>query len=246
MSAGVSPGRLALQAAAAQQGGLRLRRAVPRDGGRLPGRAALGRPRGPDHAVGQPHHRPDHGRRQEEGRGGARRRADRPDLARDSSSWAPTRNGRDIMVRLLYGGRNSLMIGVLGGACSPWSSVGGAWASWPATSGGWTDSVIARVLDIIWAFPVVLLGVALGTALALGGLKLGPIKVAGRLALDPDPDHRRGLHPVHGPADPRAGARPARAGVRRGGAGAGGGAAADHVLARSCPTWPRRSSSSSR
>ena len=44
---------------------------------------------------------------------------------------------------------------------------------------GWTDGVISRVLDIIWAFPVILLGIALGTALALGGLKIGPITVAG-------------------------------------------------------------------
>src|ERR1700750_2121527 len=32
-------------------------------------------------------------------------------------------------------------------------------------------------MDILWAFPVVLLGVALGTALNLGGLKVGPINV---------------------------------------------------------------------
>ena len=31
---------------------------------------------------------------------------------------------------------------------------------------GWVDAVIARLLDVIWSFPVFLLGVALGTALA--------------------------------------------------------------------------------
>ncbi len=35
------------------------------------------------------------------------------------------------------------------------------------------------MLDVIWAFPVILLGVALGTALALGGLALGPITIEG-------------------------------------------------------------------
>ena len=86
-------------------------------------------------------------------------------------------NGRDIMVRLLYGGRNSLWIGVLAAVFTVvFSVVVGLVAGFFR---GWTDSVIARVLDIIWAFPVVLLGVALGTALALGGLKLGPIKVQG-------------------------------------------------------------------
>ena len=42
------------------------------------------------------------------------------------------------------------------------------------------------LLDIIWAFPVMLLGIALGVALAIGGIKLGPITIAGRLAVDPD------------------------------------------------------------
>ena len=44
---------------------------------------------------------------------------------------------------------------------------------------GWIDSVLSRVLDVIWAFPVLLLGIALGTALAVGGLKIGPIEIAG-------------------------------------------------------------------
>jgi peptide/nickel transport system permease protein len=35
------------------------------------------------------------------------------------------------------------------------------------------------VLDIIWAFPVILLGVALGVALALGGIKIGPLSISG-------------------------------------------------------------------
>jgi peptide/nickel transport system permease protein len=44
---------------------------------------------------------------------------------------------------------------------------------------GWSDGVIRAVLDIIWSFPVVILGVALGVALALGGLKIGPLTIAG-------------------------------------------------------------------
>jgi peptide/nickel transport system permease protein len=34
-------------------------------------------------------------------------------------------------------------------------------------------------MDVIWAYPVLLLGIALGVALSLGGLKLGPIELAG-------------------------------------------------------------------
>ena len=40
-------------------------------------------------------------------------------------------------------------------------------------------------MDVIWAFPVILLGIALGTAFALGGLKLGPIKIGGDSKLIP-------------------------------------------------------------
>ena len=86
-------------------------------------------------------------------------------------------NGRDIMVRLLYGGRNSLMIGVAAALMTKILSVIlGVIAGYFR---GWSDTAIRSVLDILWSFPVVILGVALGVALALGGLQLGPIKVAG-------------------------------------------------------------------
>jgi peptide/nickel transport system permease protein len=49
---------------------------------------------------------------------------------------------------------------------------------------GVTDTVLSRIMDVIWAFPVVILGVALGTALSIGGLALGPIKIqSGSLAI---------------------------------------------------------------
>ena len=70
---------------------------------------------------------------------------------------------------------------------------------------------------------MILLGVALGTALALGGLDFGVIPDQGFLALDSGDHHRGGLCPVHGPAPPGAGAEPARKGVRRGRTVAGGG-----------------------
>jgi len=39
---------------------------------------------------------------------------------------------------------------------------------------GWADTVISRGLDVIWSFPVTLLAIALGLALATGGLQIGP------------------------------------------------------------------------
>ena len=92
-------------------------------------------------------------------------------------------NGRDSMVRLLYGARNSLLIGILAALITTLVAVAvGLVAGYFR---GPVDGVIRTVLDVIWAFPVVLLGVALGTALALGGLKVGPIVIAGDSKLIP-------------------------------------------------------------
>jgi peptide/nickel transport system permease protein len=87
------------------------------------------------------------------------------------------RNGRDIMVRLLYGGRNSLMIGIIAALMTTLLSIVlGVVAGYFR---GPTDTVVRAVLDIMWSFPVIILGTALGVALALGGLKIGPIHLAG-------------------------------------------------------------------
>jgi peptide/nickel transport system permease protein len=92
-------------------------------------------------------------------------------------------NGRDIMVRLLYGGRNSLMIGVAAALMTTiLSIILGVIAGYFR---GWADVAIRSLLDIMWSFPVVILGVALGVALALGGLQLGPINIAGDSLLIP-------------------------------------------------------------
>jgi peptide/nickel transport system permease protein len=93
------------------------------------------------------------------------------------------RNGRDIMVRLLYGGRNSLLIGVAAAFMTTLLSI--VFGLIAGYFRGWTDGVIRAVLDIIWSFPVIILGVALGVALALGGLQIGPINIAGDSLLIP-------------------------------------------------------------
>jgi peptide/nickel transport system permease protein len=86
-------------------------------------------------------------------------------------------SGRDVAVRLLYGGRNSLLIGVA--AAFGTILMGVVLGLLAGYRRGWIDGVISRILDVIWSFPVILLGIALGTALALGGLKLGPITIQG-------------------------------------------------------------------
>jgi peptide/nickel transport system permease protein len=92
-------------------------------------------------------------------------------------------SGRDIAVRLLYGGRTSLVIGAGAALLTILLSIlVGTLAGY---LGGWVDTIISRTLDIVWSFPVLLLGVALGTALALGGLDLGPIQISGDSLLIP-------------------------------------------------------------
>jgi peptide/nickel transport system permease protein len=87
------------------------------------------------------------------------------------------RNGRDIMVRLLYGGRNSLQIGIVAAIITTiLSIILGLVAGYFR---GPADIIIRALLDVMWSFPVVILGVALGVALALGGLDIGPLHLAG-------------------------------------------------------------------
>lgn len=93
------------------------------------------------------------------------------------------KNGRDIMVRLLYGGRNSLMIGLVGALGT--IAIGLVLGLVAGYYRGRADSVIRAGLDVIWAFPVVLLGAALGVALALGGISIGPIHIPGNSLLIP-------------------------------------------------------------
>jgi peptide/nickel transport system permease protein len=86
-------------------------------------------------------------------------------------------NGRDVMVRMLYGGRTSIFVGVAAALVTTVFAVlvglvGGYYR-------GWIDAVLSRALDVVWAFPVLLLGIALGTTLALGGVKVGGLVVAG-------------------------------------------------------------------
>lgn len=93
------------------------------------------------------------------------------------------RNGRDVMVRLLYGGRNSLLIGITAALITTFLSILlGVLAGFV---GGKTDTGIRTLLDVMWSFPVVILGVALGVALALGGVTIGPINIAGDSLLIP-------------------------------------------------------------
>jgi peptide/nickel transport system permease protein len=89
---------------------------------------------------------------------------------------ADSRLGRDEMVRLMYGGRTSLQIGITAALIATILAV--VLALLAGYFRGWVDGLIARTLDTIWSLPVFLIGLALGIALAVGGLKLGPLEVS--------------------------------------------------------------------
>jgi peptide/nickel transport system permease protein len=81
-------------------------------------------------------------------------------------------NGRDVAVRLLYGGRNSLEIGAVATLIT--MILGTLLGIVAGYFRGFADGIISRANDVIWAFPAVLLGITLGTVLAIRGI--GPLK----------------------------------------------------------------------
>jgi peptide/nickel transport system permease protein len=92
-------------------------------------------------------------------------------------------NGRDVAVRLLYGGRNSLEVGVVAMLITViLATLIGLFAGFRR---GATDAILSRILDLIWAYPAILLGIALGTSLALGGVNLGIFKLRGNSLMVP-------------------------------------------------------------
>jgi peptide/nickel transport system permease protein len=77
-------------------------------------------------------------------------------------------NGRDVAVRLLYGGRSSLEIGVVATLLTMF--FGTAFGIIAGFFRGVADGFISRISDVIWSYPAVLLGITLGTVLNVRGL----------------------------------------------------------------------------
>ncbi len=96
----------------------------------------------------------------------------------DSADWeamsqAPTwknmhwfgtdESGRDLLVRTLIGGRISLMVGLMATIASV--SLGIAWGATAGFVGGKVDSVMMRVVDIMYAVPYLLIAILMVTLL---------------------------------------------------------------------------------
>ncbi|HUB38615.1 MAG TPA: ABC transporter permease [Streptosporangiaceae bacterium] len=86
--------------------------------------------------------------------------------------------GRDVAALLLYGGRASLQIGVTSAViCCVVATLVALIAGF---FGGLTDTILSRVMDIIWAFPVYLLAISIATVLLTktSGIQVGFLHVS--------------------------------------------------------------------
>jgi peptide/nickel transport system permease protein len=83
--------------------------------------------------------------------------------------------GRDVMARLLYGGRSSLEIGI--GSAVICCVIATVIALIAGYFRGFIDAALSRLMDVIWAFPVYLLAISISTVLltAPSGLSIGPL-----------------------------------------------------------------------
>lgn len=67
--------------------------------------------------------------------------------------------GRDVLSRVLYGARVSLQVGVIAVGIS--ATAGTLLGAASGYFGGWTDEVIMRATDVLFAFPGILLAIAI-------------------------------------------------------------------------------------
>jgi peptide/nickel transport system permease protein len=84
--------------------------------------------------------------------------------------------GRDVAARMLYGGRNSLLIGTASAAlCCFFATIIALIAGF---FGGIVDQILARILDVIWAFPVFLLAICIATVGLTSDIPIGPFTLS--------------------------------------------------------------------
>lgn len=74
--------------------------------------------------------------------------------------------GRDMLSRLIYGGRLSLLIGILPVVLA--FGIGTTLGLVAGYAGGWLNTAIMRTIDVFYAFPSVLLAIAISGVLGAG------------------------------------------------------------------------------
>ncbi|SHM69684.1 peptide/nickel transport system permease protein [Roseibium suaedae] len=74
--------------------------------------------------------------------------------------------GRDMLARLLYGGRLTLFVGLMPVVFA--FGIGSTLGLIAGYAGGWVNTIIMRTVDVFFAFPSVLLAIAISGALGAG------------------------------------------------------------------------------
>lgn len=74
--------------------------------------------------------------------------------------------GRDMLTRLIYGGRLSIFMGVVPVLAA--FVIGSGIGIFAGYVGGWINTLVMRIIDVFFAFPSVLLAIALSGALGAG------------------------------------------------------------------------------
>lgn len=91
--------------------------------------------------------------------------------------------GRDVAARMLYGGRNSLLIASSATLiCLVLAALVGITAGY---MGGPVDSVLSNLIDMIWAFPIYLLAISLSIVMIGKSWQIGPFEISSSSLLLP-------------------------------------------------------------
>ena len=82
--------------------------------------------------------------------------------------------GEDVMSRVIYGARVSLIVGIVGTALA--TVIGVALGVMAGFYRGWVDTAFSRVTDVVLSIPILLLGLGIGAACSVRGCLGGAVQ----------------------------------------------------------------------